>query len=73
LLARHGSQNRNNQRGGVSRIVQDAVLSGDVILRTAGWLAEIQIAIEARKIAAAYFELENAKRFSNSISIPGTG
>jgi hypothetical protein len=36
-------------------------------------VAEIQIAIEARKIAAAYFELENAKRFSNSISIPGTG
>ena len=55
-LARYGSQDRKNQRGGMSRIVQDAVLSGDVVLRAAGWLAEIQIAIEARKIAAAYFE-----------------
>jgi hypothetical protein len=51
-FTRQGSQNGKNQRGGMNRIMQDAVLSGEVLLRAAGWLAkiEIEIAIEARKI-----------------------
>lgn len=54
--------NRNDERRGVSHIVEDAIVGGHGSARSSAGLAKIQIAIEARKITTADLKAQPVSR-----------